>query len=644
MRNNWPRRGLYAITPDEPDTRELLWRAETVLDQGAVLMQYRNKSADAALRQEQALGLKLLCLTYGVPLIVNDDVELARAIQADGVHLGAADADLAAARALLGSDALIGVSCYASIERAQAAAAQGADYLAFGAFFTSPSKPDAQIADVSVLHEALRLGLPLVAIGGIQPEHVRALRDAGADLIAAISGLWKSHDPTNAAKAYVAAFNDHSTTHAQITVNSHDLFQRALKLMPGGVNSPVRAFKSVGGEPFFAQRAQGAYLWDVEGNRYIDYIGSWGPMIAGHAHPQVLDAVARTMRDGLSFGVPNALEVTMAETITRLVPSVEMLRMVNSGTEATLSAIRLARGATGRTRIVKFEGCYHGHGDSFLVKAGSGALTLGVPDSPGVPRALADLTLTLPYNDFDAASALFDAHGDGIAALIIEPIAGNMNCILPRDGYLQFLRALCSKHGALLVFDEVMTGFRVALGGAQALYGVTPDLTTFGKIIGGGMPVGAYGGRRDLMQQIAPSGPIYQAGTLSGNPVAMAAGLATLELIQQPGFHDELDRRTRLLTDSLQSMADEAGVPFSTNRVCGMFGLFFSATKVGSYAQAIACDVAMFKRFFHGMLKRGVYLAPSAFEAGFISSAHSEEDIAATFIAARETFAEIRNG
>jgi len=403
--------------------------------------------------------------------------------------------------------------------------------------------------------------------------------------------------------------------------SNHDLFTRALRRMPGGVNSPVRAFKSVGGEPFFAQRAQGAYLWDVEGKRYIDYVGSWGPMIAGHAHPQVLDAVARTMRDGLSFGVPNALEVTMAETIAELVPSMQMLRMVNSGTEATLSAIRLARGATGRTRIVKFEGCYHGHGDSFLVKAGSGALTFGVPDSPGVPKALADLTLTLPYN-----------------GLIVEPVAGNMNCILPRDGWLQHLRDLCDRHGVLLIFDEVMTGFRVALGGAQALYGVTPDLTTFGKIIGGGMPVGAYGGRRDLMQQIAPSGPIYQAGTLSGNPVAMAAGLATLALIRQPDFHADLERRTHLLADALQSAADDAGVAFSTNRVCGMFGLFFSAQKVERFAQATACDVEMFKRFFHAMLERGVYLAPSAFEAGFMSAAHSEQDIADTIAAARDAF------
>ena len=420
------------------------------------------------------------------------------------------------------------------------------------------------------------------------------------------------------------------------------LFARALELLPGGVNSPVRAFRSVGGEPFFAQRARGAYLWDVEGTRYIDYVGSWGPMIAGHAHPSVIEAVQRTAVDGLSFGVPNALEVTMAETLTRLIPSCEMVRMVNSGTEATLSAIRLARGATGRSRIVKFEGCYHGHGDSFLVKAGSGALTFGLPDSPGVPKALADLTLTLPYNDFDAATALFEAHGHEIAGLIVEPVVGNANCILPKDGYLQHLRKLCTASGTVLIFDEVMTGFRVALGGAQQRFGVTPDLTTFGKIIGGGMPVGAYGGRRDLMSQIAPAGPIYQAGTLSGNPVAMAAGLATLELIQAPGFHDELDRKTRLLTDGLQAVADGLGVAFSTTRVCGMFGLYFNAEYVDSYAKATASDTAMFRRFFHGMLKRGVYLAPSAFEAGFMSMAHSEQDIADTLEAARGAMADAR--
>ena len=425
---------------------------------------------------------------------------------------------------------------------------------------------------------------------------------------------------------------------------NHELFQRAQQLMPGGVNSPVRAFKSVGGEPFFTARADGPYLWDVEGKRYIDYVGSWGPMIVGHNHPHVREAVERAVKNGLSYGTPCPAEVTMAETITRLVPSIDMVRMVNSGTEATMSAIRLARGATGRNHIVKFEGCYHGHGDSFLVKAGSGALTFGVPTSPGVPKANADLTLTLTYNDLDAARVLFDEYGSDIAGLIIEPVAGNMNCIPPKEGYLQGLRELCTKHGALLIFDEVMTGFRVALGGAQAHYGVTPDLTTFGKIIGGGMPVGAYGGRRDLMMQIAPAGPVYQAGTLSGNPVAMAAGLAMLELIQAPGFYETLAARTRLLTDGLQAVADGEGVPFSTNRVGGMFGLFFTGEKVETYAQATAGDTAMFNRFFHGMLERGVYLAPSAFEAGFVSSAHGEQEIAGTLEAARAAMRAARAG
>jgi glutamate-1-semialdehyde 2,1-aminomutase len=421
---------------------------------------------------------------------------------------------------------------------------------------------------------------------------------------------------------------------------SHALFERAKQLLPGGVNSPVRAFKSVGGEPFFAARAEGAHLYDVDGNRYIDYVGSWGPMIAGHAHPKVLKAVSKVMKDGLSFGVPNALEVTMAETLTRLVPSLEMVRMVNSGTEATLSAIRLARGATGRNCIVKFEGCYHGHGDSFLVKAGSGALTLGVPDSPGVPKQLADLTLTLPYNDFDAATALFVALGEEIAGLIVEPIVGNANCILPKDGYLKHLRSLCTKYGTVLIFDEVMTGFRVALGGAQERYGVTPDLSTFGKIIGGGMPVGAYGGRRDLMERIAPSGPIYQAGTLSGNPVAMAAGLATLELIQAKGFYQSLEEKTNELCDGLEGLAAAAGVPVTTNRSCAMFGLFFTDRKVENYADATTCDINAFRRFFHGMLKRGVYFAPSAYEAGFLSSAHRDAEIDQTLAAARDAFRE----
>jgi glutamate-1-semialdehyde 2,1-aminomutase len=425
--------------------------------------------------------------------------------------------------------------------------------------------------------------------------------------------------------------------------SNHELFQRAQQLMPGGVNSPVRAFKSVGGEPFFTERADGAHLWDAEGKRYIDYVGSWGPMIAGHNHPRVRAAVEHAARAGLSFGTPCPTEVSMAETITRLVPSVGMLRMVNSGTEATMAAIRVARGFTRRDKIVKFEGCYHGHGDAFLVKAGSGALTFGVPTSPGVPKALADLTLTLPYNDLAAARDLFAQSGEQIACVIIEPVAGNMNCIPPRTGYLQGLRELCTHHGALLIFDEVMTGFRVALGGAQQLYGIVPDLTTFGKIIGGGMPVGAYGGQREIMENVAPAGPIYQAGTLSGNPVAMAAGLAMLELIQAPGFYTELERKTQLLTDGLTAVAAQAGVPFSVNRVCGMFGLFFTAEKVETYTQATSCDLAMFNRFFHAMLERGVYLAPSAFEAGFMSTAHSEQDIANTLEAARAAFREARN-
>ena len=420
---------------------------------------------------------------------------------------------------------------------------------------------------------------------------------------------------------------------------SHALFTRAQELLPGGVNSPVRAFKSVGGEPFFVERADGPYLYDVDGNRYIDYVGSWGPMIVGHNHSAVRQAVKHAINNGLSFGAPCAAEVTMAETLTRLVPSCEMVRMVNSGTEATLSAIRLARGATGRSRIVKFEGCYHGHGDSFLVKAGSGVMTLGLPNSPGVPSALADLTLTLAYNDFDAATKLFDEVGGEIAGLIIEPIVGNANCILPRAGYLQHLRELCTKHGALLIFDEVMTGFRVALGGAQQLYGIEPDLSTFGKIIGGGMPVGAYGGRRELMSQVAPAGPIYQAGTLSGNPVAMAAGLATLALIQAPGFHAELERRTHVLCDGLEAAAREAGVAFHTTRAPGMFGLYFREGPVETFEDAKVSDTARFNRFFHAMLERGVYLAPSAFEAGFVSSAHGEAEIALTLEAARAAFA-----
>ncbi|HSN18012.1 MAG TPA: glutamate-1-semialdehyde 2,1-aminomutase [Gammaproteobacteria bacterium] len=417
---------------------------------------------------------------------------------------------------------------------------------------------------------------------------------------------------------------------------SDPLFQDAQRYIPGGVNSPVRAFKGVGGEPIFVHRAEGAYLYGEDGRRYIDYVGSWGPMLAGHAHPHVLEAVRRVIGDGLSFGAPTAVETRLAERICRLMPSIELVRMVSSGTEATMSAIRLARGFTGRDMIVKFEGCYHGHSDSLLVKAGSGALTLGVPTSPGVPKALAALTLTLPYNDAAAVAAAFREYPRDIACVIVEPVAGNMNCVPPAPGFLETLREQCSGHGALLIFDEVMTGFRVAPGGAQALYGIKPDLTTLGKVIGGGMPVGAFGGRREVMQKIAPLGPIYQAGTLSGNPVAMAAGLAMLDLLETPGFHADLERKTRLLTEGMAKVAREAGVPFVCNAVCGMFGLYFTREhQVGNYSQVMASDVEAFRHFFHGMLREGIYLAPSAFEAGFVSSAHTEADIQATLQAAR---------
>jgi len=422
---------------------------------------------------------------------------------------------------------------------------------------------------------------------------------------------------------------------------SEHLFVEAQQYIPGGVNSPVRAFRGVGGTPIFFKRGAGAWLYDEDNHRYIDYVGSWGPMIAGHAHPAVVRAVRDAAANGLSFGAPTAIETVMARRIQELVPSMELVRMCNSGTEATMSAIRLARGCTGRDKIVKFEGCYHGHSDSLLVKAGSGALTLGVPTSPGVPAALAAQTVTLTYNDLGQVQQAFAELGADIAGVIVEPVAGNMNCIPPAPGFLHGLRELCDQYGSVLIFDEVMTGFRVAPGGAQELYQVKPDLTTLGKIIGGGMPVGAFGGRRTIMERLAPLGPIYQAGTLSGNPVAMAAGLATLDLIAAPGFHADLAAKTQRLCDGLVAAAREAGIPLTANHVGGMFGIFFTSETVTSYAQAVACDVERFKAFFHGMLAEGVYLAPSAFEAGFMSSAHSEEDIEATLAAARKVFARI---
>jgi len=414
-----------------------------------------------------------------------------------------------------------------------------------------------------------------------------------------------------------------------------ELFNQAQSVIPGGVNSPVRAFKGVGGDPVFIDRANGAYIWDTDNKRYIDYVGSWGPMILGHAHPEVIKAVKDTAEKGLSFGAPTAIETEMAERICQIMPSIESVRMVSSGTEATMSAIRLARGFTGRDTIVKFEGCYHGHSDSLLVKAGSGALTLGVPSSPGVPACLAEHTLTLAYNDLDQVRETFKKLGDKIACIIVEPVAGNMNCIPPVEGFLEGLREVCDESGSVLIFDEVMTGFRTALGGAQSVYNIKPDLTTLGKVIGGGMPVGAFGGRKDIMEFIAPTGPVYQAGTLSGNPVAMAAGLKTLDLISADNFFEDLNKKVNTLVDGILQKAAEHNIAMTQNIVGGMFGLFFSdADKVTNFEQATQCNVDRFQKFYHGMLEQGIYLAPSAYEAGFVSTMHSDEDIQATIDAA----------
>ena len=424
--------------------------------------------------------------------------------------------------------------------------------------------------------------------------------------------------------------------------DSSQLFAAAQKHIPGGVNSPVRAFKGVGGDPVFIESAAGPYLYGADGRKYIDYVGSWGPMILGHAHHEVIEAVEAVVRRGLSFGAPTEIETLMADKVCELMPSIEMVRMVSSGTEATMSAIRLARGYTGRDKIVKFEGCYHGHSDSLLVKAGSGALTFGEPSSPGVPASLAEHTITLNYNDSEQVRETFSEIGEQIACIIVEPVAGNMNCIPPGPGFLETLREVCDASGAVLIFDEVMTGFRVGLGGVQALYGVTPDLTTLGKIIGGGMPVGAFGGKREIMEKISPLGPVYQAGTLSGNPVAMTAGLKTLELISAPGFFDERTHKTAHLVNGLRDKAEAAGVPVAVNQVGGMFGLFFTdAEVVTNFAESTACNQEQFKKFFHAMLDRGVYMAPSAYEAGFVSIAHSETDIEQTVGYAREAFKEI---
>lgn len=422
------------------------------------------------------------------------------------------------------------------------------------------------------------------------------------------------------------------------------LYSDACKVIPGGVNSPVRAFRGVGGEPVFISRASGAYVFDTNDRRYIDYVGSWGPMVLGHAHPEVISTVQERAALGLSFGAPTQIETQLAQLICKLMPSIELVRMVSSGTEATMSAIRLARGYTNRDVIVKFEGCYHGHSDSLLVKAGSGALTFGVPTSPGVPASFVAQTLTLNYNDAEQVEKVFKEMGDKIACVIVEPVAGNMNCVPPVPGFLQTLRTVCDQYGSVLIFDEVMTGFRVALGGAQAMYNIVPDLTTLGKIVGGGMPVGAFGGKRAIMEKLAPLGPVYQAGTLSGNPVAMAAGLKTLELIaQDKSFYNKLEQRTQQLLNGLNAAAREAGVSFLTTSVGGMFGLYFNdGVKIETYADVMRSDAERFRKFFHLLLDDGVYLAPSAFEAGFVSIAHTEKDINDTVAAAARAFAKLQ--
>jgi len=423
---------------------------------------------------------------------------------------------------------------------------------------------------------------------------------------------------------------------------SHSLFHKALNIIPGGVNSPVRACKSVGREPLFIERAKGCFIFDADGNRYIDYVGSWGPMILGHAHPAVIDAIKTVSELGTSFGAPTALEVEMAERLTQAIPSLEMVRMVNSGTEATMSAIRLARGVTGRDTIIKFDGCYHGHADTLLVEAGSGVATLDIPGSPGVPKSFVRHTLSLPYNDIDAVKQVMSARGKEIACIIVEPVAGNMGCVLPIKGFLETLREETEKHGSLLIFDEVMTGFRVAYGGAQAVYGITPDITCLAKIIGGGLPVGAYGGKRGIMEHIAPQGPVYQAGTLSGNPLAMAAGIAMLKELEKPGFYDDLEKKSRKLADGLKQAAQDAGIKATFNRVGSMMTMFFTDQPVNSFKDAKTSDLKRFRAYYAGMLENGIYLAPSQFEAGFVSSAHGDKEIEATIAAAAEVFKKIK--
>jgi glutamate-1-semialdehyde 2,1-aminomutase len=488
-----------------------------------------------------------------------------------------------------------------------------------------------------VLREARALGRPIAAIGGITRANANTLIDAGADMLAVITDLYAATDPERASRDFCQRF----PRNPAMSSRNDQLFEQSQKVIPGGVNSPVRAFRSVGGTPRFFARGQGSRVWDADGKDYLDYVGSWGPLILGHADPDVVKAVQDTAALGLSFGAPTEMELRMAEMLVGLLPGMDKVRLVSSGTEATMSAIRLARGHTGRDLLLKFEGCYHGHADSLLVKAGSGLLTFGAPSSAGVPADTSRHTLVLDYNDIDQVNRIFAEKGNEIACVIVEPVAGNMNLIEPAPGFLQCLRDNCTRHGSVLIFDEVMTGFRVGPRCAQGLYGIVPDLTTLGKVIGGGLPVGAFGGKAEIMAKLAPLGPVYQAGTLSGNPVAVAAGLATLAKIQTPGFHERLAILTRRLVDGLSAAARDAGVIFSAASVGGMFGVYFRASPPTSYAEIMACDKEAFNRFYHLMLLEGVYLAPSAFEAGFVSAAHSESDIDTTVAAAARAFARL---
>jgi len=637
--------GVYAILDIENiDKGEILELAQSAIEGGATIIQYRNKSSHDYDREKEARGVLQLCRDHDVPLIINDDLALARAIGADGVHLGQNDIPCKIARDYLGSSYIIGVTCNNKIENAYVAASSGATYVAFGAFFPSLSKPDAPHAELELLTKArVEISIPIIAIGGITTENAQQIIDAGADMIAITRGIFNVEaDVTTTTKGFVDMFSAKHKSKPEPEEHK-DPFQIAKEYIPGGVNSPVRAFNGVGGDPVFFKKGTGAYLIDENNKRYIDYVASWGPMILGHAHPEVISAVQRTAEHGLSFGAPTILETEMAKKVCDTMPSIELIRMVSSGTEATMSAIRLARGYTGRDKIVKFEGCYHGHADSLLIKAGSGALTMGVPTSPGVPASLAEHTITLDYNDIENVREAFKEIGDQIACIIVEPVAGNMNCIPPVPGFLEGLREICDEYKTVLIFDEVMTGFRVALGGAQAHFGIKPDLTTLGKVIGGGMPVGAFGGKREIMEQIAPTGPIYQAGTLSGNPIAMAAGLANLNLISKEGFYEAINAKVVTLTDGIVAAAKEQGIAMSSNVVGAMFGLFFTdEPKVTNFAQVSKCDVERFKKFYHGMLAEGIYMAPSAYETGFVSSAHTDDDIQNTIDAAAKVFQKIK--